>query len=62
LVTVYRRVWFAADDRFIFFDGTGAANPSLLYYDSDGGSAANRILLAVIENGATLTAADVVKF
>ena len=49
--------------RFVFHDGTGTpADPSTLYYDSDGGTSANRILLAVIENGATLTNADVIKF
>src|SRR5262249_52620161 len=46
---------------FSFFDGTGPANPSLLYYHSHAGPAANRFLLAVIEKGATLQAGDIHK-
>ncbi len=53
---------FSADQHFIFFDGTGGNNPSLLYYDPTPTSAGgDRVLLAQLENGATVTASDIIR-
>ncbi|HEV7257126.1 MAG TPA: DUF5801 repeats-in-toxin domain-containing protein [Bosea sp. (in: a-proteobacteria)] len=53
---------FLADQHFIFFDGTGGSNPSLLYYDPTPTSAGgDRVLLAQLENGATVTANDIIR-
>lgn len=53
---------FGADQHFIFYDGAGSGDPSLLYYDAtptDVG--ADRQLIARLENGASLTASDIIR-
>ncbi len=44
-----------------YYQGTSAADPGKLYYDSDGGGSANRVLLAILDNHAAITANDVHK-
>jgi hypothetical protein len=44
-----------------YYQGTSAADPGKLYYDSDGGTSANRVLLAILDNHAALTASDIHK-
>jgi Ca2+-binding RTX toxin-like protein len=49
----------STESQFVFHDGSGSGDRSLLYYDANGGDASGRVLLAQLENGATIDASDI---
>jgi Ca2+-binding RTX toxin-like protein len=44
-----------------YYQGTSANDPGKLYYDADGGGDANRVLIAILDNHAQVTASDIHK-